>query len=74
MLQRDQTNMLFYRVLTFLHLRDLVNMKVLSVMFKTYNNMPVPINVQCLFTEHVALHPCRLKCKYVRQCVRTNVK
>ena len=49
-------------------------MMVLSVMFKTHNNMPIPINVQCVFTKHIALRPSLLQYQYVRQCVRTNVK
>ena len=47
--------------------QDLLDMKILSVLFKTYNNMLIP--VQCLFTKHVALRPSPLRCQYVLQCV-----
>ena len=48
------TNLLFYRcrVLTF---QDLVDLKMCSIMYKTYNNMPVPVSVRCFFTKHVNL-------------------
>ena len=34
------------RVLIF---KDLVDLKVLLVLFKTFNSMPIPNNIQCLF-------------------------
>ena len=49
------TNMLSYRCRE-LKYQDLVDMKILSVLFKMHKNMPISINVQCLLSKHVALH------------------
>ena len=49
------TNMLSYRC-RILKYQDLVDMKILSVLFKMHKNMPISINVQCLLSKHVALH------------------
>ena len=58
----------------YLKFQDLVDLKMCSILYKTYNNMPVPVNVQCFFTKHVNLCPSRVQCQYVRHCICTNIK
>ena len=59
------------RVLKF---KDLVDLKVLLVLFKIFNSMPIPNNIQCLFNKSHRLRSSRSQCKYVRNCIRTNTK
>ena len=69
----DHTSMLFYtcRVLRF---KDLVKLKMCSILYKVYYNMPVPANVNCLFIKHTILRPSRLQRQYVLQSIFTNIK
>ena len=66
-------NILFsrFRVLKF---KDLVDLKVLLVIFKIFNSMPIPNNIQCLFNKSHRLRSSRSQCQYVRNCIRTNNK
>ena len=53
------TNILFSRCRV-LKFKDLVDLKVLLVLFKIFNSMPIPNNSQCLFnkvTVYVPLDP-----------------
>ena len=59
------------RVLKF---KDLVDLKVLLVLFKIFNSMPIPNNIQCLFNKSHRLRSSRSQCQYVRNCIRTNTK
>ena len=69
----DHTCMLFYRcrVLIF---KDLVNLKMCSILYKVYYNMPVPANVNCLFIKNTHLRSSRLQRQYVLQSIRTNIE
>ena len=67
------TNLLFYRCRV-LKFQDLIYLKMCSIMYKIYNNMPVPVNVQRFITSHANLRPFRVQCQYVRHCIRTNIK
>ena len=66
------TNLLFYRCRV-LKFQDLVDLKMCSIMYKAYNNMPVPANVQCFFTKHANLRPSRVQCKYVYVTVSVQI-
>ena len=59
------------RVLKF---KDLVDLKVLLVLFKIFNSMSIPNNIQCLFNKSHRLPSSRSQCQYVRNCIRTNTK
>ena len=50
----DHTSMLYYRCRV-LRFKDLVNLKMCSIVYKVYYNMPVPANVNCLFIKHTHL-------------------
>ena len=50
------------------------DLKMYSIMYKTYNNMPVSVNVQCFFMKHANLSPSRVQCQYVCHCICTNIK
>ena len=54
--------------------KDLVDLKVLLVLFKIFNSMPIPNNIQCLFNKSHCLRSSRSQCQYVRNCIRTNIK
>ena len=50
------TNMLFYRCRV-LKCQDLVDLcSMCSIMYKTYNNMPVPVNIQCFFLRSMLIY------------------
>ncbi len=59
------------RVLKF---KDLVDLKVLIVIFKIFNSMSIPNKFQCLFDNSHRLRSSRSQCQYVRNCIRTNTK
>ena len=67
------TNILFSRCRV-LKFKDLVDLKVLLVLFKIFNSMPIPNNIQCLFNKSHRLRSSRSQCQYVRNCIRTNTK
>ena len=67
------TNILFSRCRV-LKFKDLVDLKVLLVLFKIFNSMSIPNNIQCLFNKSHRLRSSRSKCQYVRNCIRTNTK
>ena len=67
------TNILFSRC-RYLKFKDLVDLKVLLVLFKIFNSMPIPKNIQCLFNKSHRLRSSRSQCQYVRNCIRTNTK
>ena len=47
----DHTCMLFYRCRV-LRFKDLVKLKMCSILYKVHYNMPVPANVNCLFIKN----------------------
>ena len=57
-----------------LKFKDLVDLKVLLVLFKISNSMPIPNNIQCFFNKSHRLRSSRSQCQYVRNCIRTNTK
>ena len=59
------TNILFSRCRV-LKFKDLVDLKVLLVVFKIFNSMSIPNNIR--------LRSSRSQCQYVRNCIRTNTK
>ena len=65
------TNFLFSRCRV-LKFKDIVNLKVLLVLFKIFNSMPIPKNSQCLLNESHRLRSSRSQFQYVRNCIRTN--
>ena len=67
------THILFSRCRV-LKFKDLVDLKVLLVLFKIFNSMPIPNNIQCLFNKSHRLRSSRSQCQYVRNCIRTNTK
>ena len=67
------TNILFSRCRV-LKFKDLVDLNVLLVLFKIFNSMPIPNNIQCLFNKSHRLRSSRSQCQYVRNCIRTNTK
>ena len=69
----DHTSMLFYRCRV-LRFKDLVQLKMCSILYKVYYNMPVPANVNCLFIKHTHLRRSRLQRQYVLQSIGTNIK
>ena len=60
------------RVLRF---KDLVKLKMCSILYKVHYNMPVPVNVNCLFIKNTHVRASRLQRQYyVLLSIRTNIK
>ena len=71
----DHTSMLFYRCRV-LRFKDLVKLKMCSILYKVHYNMPVPANVNCLFIKNTHVRSSRLQRQYVGLLlsIRTNIK
>ena len=69
----DHTSMLFYRCRV-LRFKDLVKLKMCSILYKVHYNMPVPANVNCLFIKNTHARSSRLQRQYVLLSIRTNIK
>ena len=69
----DHTSMLFYRSRV-LRFKDLVKLKMCSILYKVYYDMPVPANVNCLFIKNTHVRSSRPQRQYVLLSIRTNVK
>ena len=69
----DHTSMLFCRCRV-LRFKDFVKLKMCSILYKVYYNIPVPAHVNCLFIKNTHLRYSRLQHQYVLQSIRTNIK
>ena len=69
----DHTSMLFYRCRV-LRFKDLVKLKMYSILYKVHYNMSVPANVNCLFIKNTHARSSRLQRQYVLLSIRTNIK
>ena len=69
----DHTSMLFYRCRV-LRFKDLVKLKMCSILYKVNYNMPVPANVNCLFIKNTHVRSSRIQRQYVLLSIRTNIK
>ena len=69
----DHSSMLFYRCRV-LRFKDLVKLKMCSILYKVPYNMPIPANVNCLFIKNTHVRSSRLQYQYVVLSIRTNIK